>query len=136
MSKSNTFENDLLLKVFQDTDFSWDAITDLYLALHDADPGEAGNQQTNEVSYGSYARVAIARSAAGWDVVGNQASNDDLTLFPQASSGSVTVSYVSIGTLASGTGEILYSGALASPLPVVAGIQPLFEANALTVTED
>lgn len=136
MSKSNAFENDLLLKVFQDTAFSWDAITDLFLALHSADPGEAGNQTTNEVAYGSYARVTIARDATGWDVVGPVASNDDLAQFPQASSGSVTATHVSIGTLVSGAGEILYSGALNSSLPIATGIQPQFAAGALTVTED
>ncbi len=136
MSKSNAFENDLLLKVFQDTDFSWDAITDLFLSLHTADPGEAGSQTTNECAYGSYARQGILRAASGWDVAGNAASNDDLTQFPQCTSGSETITHVGIGTLVSGAGELLYSGALTTPLPVSSGIQPQFAANALTVTED
>ncbi len=136
MSKGNTTENDVLQKIFHDVDFSWDANTNLYIALHTADPGEAGNQQTSECAYGSYARQAVARDATGWDISGNQASNDDLIQFPEASSGSETITHVSIGTASSGAGQILYKGALASSRSVSTGIQPQFAANALTITED
>ena len=136
MSKSNTTENDILLKVFQATELSWDANTNLYVALHTGDPGEAGSQNTSEATYTSYARVTVARDATGWDVAGNQASNDDLLQFPQCTGGSNTVTHVSIGTAASGAGQILYSGALNAPLDVSNLIQPQFAANALTITED
>jgi hypothetical protein len=137
MSKGNTTENDILLKVFQATELSWSANASLYVALHSDDPGEAGTQSTNEITYGApYARQAILRTSDGWDVAGNQASNDDLIQFPQCTSGSATATYVSIGTLASGAGQIIYSGALNSPLAISTGIQPQFAANALTVTED
>ena len=136
MSKGNTTENDILLKVFQATELSWDGNTNLYVALHTADPGEAANQQTSEATYTSYARVTVARDATGWDVVGNQASNDDLLQFPQCTGGSNTLTHVSVGTAASGAGQILYSGALNAPLDVSNLIQPQFAANALTITED
>jgi len=136
VSKSNTTENDILLKVFQATELSWDANTNLYVALHTGDPGEAGSQNTSEATYTSYARVTVARDATGWDVAGNQASNDDLLQFPQCTGGSNTVTHVSIGTAASGAGQILYSGALNAPLDVSNLIQPQFAANALTITED
>lgn len=136
MSKGNTTENDVLIKIFQATELSWDANTDLYVALHTGDPGEAGSQTTSECAYGSYARQAVARDATGWDVVGNTASNDDLIQFPEASSGSETVSHVSIGTALSGAGQILYSGALAASRSVSTGIQPQFATAALTITED
>ena len=136
MSKGNTTENDVLLKIFQATELSWDANTDLYVALHTGDPGEGGSQTTSECAYGSYARQAVARDATGWDVVGNTASNDDLIQFPEASSGSETVSHVSIGTASSGAGQILYSGALSASRSVSTGIQPQFAIAALTITED
>lgn len=41
----------------------------LYVSLHTDDPGAGGDQTTNECAYTSYARVAVARSAAGWTVV-------------------------------------------------------------------
>lgn len=136
MSKGNTFENDLMLKVFQATEFSWDANTNLYVSLHTADPGEGGSQTTSEAAYGSYARQTVARDATGWDVSGNQASNDDLIQFPQCTSGSETLTHFAVGTAASGAGQILYSGALSSSLAVSSGIQPQFAANTLVVTED
>jgi hypothetical protein len=81
MSKGNTFENDLLLLIFNNTDIAdiGDAgglqnsatAGSLYIALHTADPGEAGNATTSESAYGSYARQAVARSGAGWTVSGN-----------------------------------------------------------------
>ena len=134
MSKGNTTENDILLKVFQATELSWDGNTNLYVALHTADPGEAGNQQTSEATYTSYARVTVARDATGWDVVGNQASNDGLVQFPQCTGGSNTITHVSVTPNAST--QILYSGALGSSLSVSNGIQPQFAIGALAVTED
>jgi hypothetical protein len=136
MSKGNTTENDVLTKIFQATEFSWDGNTNLYISLHTADPGEGGSQTTSECAYGSYARQAVARDATGWDVSGNQASNDDLIQFPEATSGSETITHVAIGTASSGAGQILYSGALNSSRSVSTGIQPQFAANALTITED
>jgi hypothetical protein len=61
MSKSNTFEADFLALVFLNTNIALvgdatglrgsSAAGDLYFALHSADPGEGGDQQTSEVSY-------------------------------------------------------------------------------------
>lgn len=136
MSKGNTTENDVLAKIFQDVDFPWDAGAILYVALHTGDPGEAGSQTTSECAYGAYARQAVARDATGWDLAGNVASNDDLIQFPQCSSGSETATHVSIGTTLAAAGQVLYSGALDSPLAISTGIQPQFAAGALEITED
>jgi hypothetical protein len=146
MSKGNTFENDLLLLIFNNTDIAdiGDAgglqnsatAGSLYATLHTGDPGEAGNATTNESAYGSYARVAVARSGAGWTVTGNQAVNAALIQFPECTSGSETITHVSITTASSGASKILYSGALSSSRAVSSGIQPQFAASALTVTED
>lgn len=147
MSKSNSFENSLLLLLFNNVDIEniGDAAGlqnsavagNFYVALHTADPGEAGNQTTNECSYTSYDRVAIARSGAGWTVSGNTSVNAALAQFPECTGGSETITYVSIGTSAYPTaGVILYSGALTASRSVSSGIQPQFAASALTVTED
>lgn len=111
-------------------------MTDLYVALHTGDPGEGGNQTTSECAYGSYARVAVARTGSGWTVSGNSATNAALIQFPQCSSGFETITHVSIGHLSSGAGTVLYKGALSASLAVSSGIQPQFAATALTVTED
>lgn len=136
MSKGNTTETDVLLSIFNATAFSWNANTDLYLALHTADPGEAGNQSTSEATYTSYARVTVARSAGGFTVSGNSASNTALAQFPQCTGGTSTVTYVSIGTASSGAGQILYSGALNASLAVSNLIQPQFAIGALVTQED
>lgn len=146
MGKSNAFENSLLLLLFNNTDIAniGDAAGiqnsatagSLYLALHTADPGEAGDQTTNECAYGSYARVAVARSAGGWTVSGATSSNTALAQFPECTSGSETITYVSIGMLSAGASVILYSGALTASRSVSSGIQPQFAALALVVTED
>lgn len=136
MSKGNTFENDVMLKVFQGTEFSWTAISYLYVSLHTADPGEGGNQTTSEATYTGYARVAVIRTSAGWTVSGNQASNTNLVTFGQATAGSNNITHVGIGTLASGTGQLLYSGAVNTPLTVASPIAPNFPVGTLVVTED
>lgn len=143
MSKGNTFENDLLKLIFNATaianiadNASSSPLTNLYLSLHTADPGEAGDQTTSEATYTSYARIAVARSGAGWTVSTNTAVNAALAQFPACTGGSNTITHVAIGTASSSTGKILYSGALNSSLSVSNGIQPQFAASALTVTED
>lgn len=146
MSKGNTFENDLLQLIFNNVDIAdiGDAgglqnsatAGSLYVALHTGDPGEAGTAATSESAYGSYARQAVARSGAGWTVSSNTASNAALIQFPECTSGSETITHVSITTASSGSSKILYSGALSASRAVSTGIQPQFAASALSVSED
>lgn len=146
MSKSNTFENDLLLLIFNNTDIAdiGDAgglqnsasAGSLYIALHTADPGEAGTAATSECAYTSYARVAVARSGAGWTVASNTSTNAALIQFSECTGGSETITHVSITVASSGASKILYSGALTASRSVSSGIQPQFAASALVVTED
>ncbi len=111
-------------------------LTNLYVSLHTADPGEGGSQTTNECAYGSYARVAVARSGSGWTVSGNTATNAALVQFPQCTSSSETATHVAVGTAASSTGKLLYKGALSASLAISSGIQPQFAAGSLQVSED
>lgn len=146
MSLTNTAEANLLNLLFLNID--WADIGDasglqnsatagsFYISLHTADPGEAGNQTTNETSYTSYARVAVARAGGGWTLTSTTISNTALVQFPQCTGGTSTVSHFGIGTDLSGTGNLLMKGALTSPLSVSNGIQPQFSAGALTVNVD
>lgn len=134
MSKGNTTETDLLAKIFTATAIPWDAVTDLDIHLHTADPGEAGTSATSEATYGGYALVTVSRNGSGWTVTGNTCVNDALIQFPQCSSGSNVLTHVSITPAAST--QILYSGALNASLSVSTGIQPQFAAGALSITED
>lgn len=136
MSIGNVTENDLNLLIFNGTALSWDANTNLYLALHTADPGESGSQTTSEATYTSYARIAVARSGSGFTVTNNTATNAALAQFPQCTGSSNTITHVSIGTASSGTGQIIASGALSSSLSVSTGIQPQFAGGALSFVLD
>jgi hypothetical protein len=135
MSFSNTAETAILNYIFVGTNVSWDGNTDLYIALHTADPGEAGSAITSEAAYGSYARATLTR-ASDFTVSGNQVSNANLEQFPQCTSGSETITYASIVTSSSGAGTIIVRAALNTSIPVSTGIQPQFAANALTFTLD
>ena len=146
MSASNAFETDQLKHIFQNT-----AITligdaagvlpsagagSLYIGLCTADPGEAGTQSTNEATYTGYARVAVARTSAAWGVTNGVASNLAVITFPACTGGSNTITHFSIGTSLSGTGYLLYKGALTGSLAVSNLIEPTFPASAITVTLD
>jgi len=142
MSKSNATENSILLLVFNATAWadlaendSSSPATNLYVALHTADPGEAGNASTSEASYTNYARVAVARSGSGWTVSGNSVTNAALVQFPQSGS-SQTLTHFSVTTASSGTSPILYSGELSASVPITSGGQPQFTAGQITITED
>lgn len=134
MSKSNATENDMLALIFTDVTPAWDGATDLEIHLHTADPGEGGTSATSECTYTGYAAVVVSRSGTGWTVTGSSCSNDALIQFPQCTGGTNTATHVSITP--AGSTQILYSGALNSPLSISNGIQPQFAPNALTITED
>jgi hypothetical protein len=145
MSKSNTFENELLLHIFNNADIALigDATGlrgstlagSLHFALHTADPTDAGTQTSSEISYTSYARVAVARSGAGFTVTGNSVSPAANVDFPQCSGGSGTATHFSVGTASSGAGKILYKGALSPTIAVSSGVIPRIETGT-TITED
>jgi fermentation-respiration switch protein FrsA (DUF1100 family) len=110
-------------------------LTNLFMSLHTADPGVGGTQSTNEVTYTGYARVAIPRTTAGWSVTGEVASLLANAVFPTctAAPGSAAT-FIGIGQSSSGTGELMYSGALSSNLNIAIGAAPIV-ASGSTITE-
>lgn len=142
MSKGDTFENDWLKLIFQGTAIANIAdnaaaspLTSLYVSLHTADPGEAGSQTTNETTYTSYARVAVARTAGGWTVTGNSVSPVATINFPACTGGTATITHAGVGTAASGADKLLYKGALSPIIAVSTGVTPQI-ATTSTITED
>jgi len=137
MSKSDTFENDLLKLIYNGTAIANIAdnaaaspLTNLWLALHTADPGEAGNQATLEIAYTPYARVAVARNSGAWVVVGSIVSPVLAILFARMTSGAGGIAtYASVGTAASGTGKILHSGLLTPGIVVSLGVRPILSTG-------
>lgn len=146
MSKTNSMENGMLLLFFNNTDFAnigdagglqnSAAAGSFYVSLHTSDPGEAGDQTTNEISYTGYARVAVARSGAGWTVSGNAVSNAAAITFGLCTAGSGTATHFGVGTALSAAGVLLYKGALSASLAISAGITPEFAIGDLDITED
>lgn len=142
MAKSTTTCNNFLKLIFNATAWATVAdnaastpLTNLYLSLHTADPGTGNSQTTNETSYTNYVRIALARTSGGWTVATNTATNAALAQFAQCGATGATLTHVAIGTAASGSGNVLYAGALNSSLAVANGIQPQFAALALVATE-
>lgn len=146
MSKGNTFENDLLALIFNATTIaniannaSTSPLTQLFVSLHTADPGEAGDQTTSECNYTSYARVGVNRNSGGWTVTGNSvspAANIDFANPSNSTNLPQTATHFAIGTASTGTGKVLYKGAL-SPSIVISntGVTPRITTGT-TITED
>lgn len=142
MSKGNTFENDLLRLIFNAVAIANIAdnaasspLTSLYVSLHTADPGEAGDQTTSETSYTSYARVAVARTSGGWTVTANSVSPAANIDFPASTGGTGTITWFGVGTAASGAGKLLYRGAISPTIAIANGVIPRL-TTATAITED
>lgn len=106
----------------------------LYLSLHSSSPGLSGTQSTNEVSYTGYARQSVARSGGAWTRTGADTSPTANVQFPSCTGGSVTATYAGIGTDATGSGTLLYYGAISPTIAISSGIIPIL-TNTSTITE-
>lgn len=144
--KGDTFESDLLKLIFQATaianiadNASSGPLVNLFVALHTADPQEAGDQTASEATYTGYARVSVARTSGGWTLSGTaptQVANAAAITFGLCTAGSNTITHFTVGVATSGASKILYGGALTASLAVSNGITPSFAIGALVITED
>ena len=142
MGKSTTTNNDLLKLIFNATAIANIAdnaatapLTSLFIALHTADPGAAGTQATSEITYTSYARVAVARTMGGWTASSASSTSPVAAItFPAGTGGTGTATFFSIGVAVSGATKILYSGAISPSIVTGNGIAPSL-ATTTTVTE-
>lgn len=145
MSKSDAFESALLALIFQNTNIAnigdatglrgAAAAGQLFVALHTADPGEAGTQTTNEVAYTGYARVGLARSSGAFTITGNSVSPAANVDFPACTAGSATATHFSIGVASTGAGMVLYKGAITPTIAIAAGVTPRL-ITSTAITED
>lgn len=146
MSATNAFETALLTLYFNNVDHAnigdaaglqnSTAAGVFEISLHTGDPGETGDQTTNEATYTPYARVAVARSAAGWTVSGANVSNAAAITFPACTSGSDTITHFGIGSASSGAGNLFFKGPLDASRAISAGITPSFAIGELDVDAD
>lgn len=146
MSKSDAFENDLMLLLFNNTNIAnlgdatgvrgSTAAGSMFVSLHTADPGEAGTQNTSETAYTGYARVAVARSSGGWTVTNNSVSpvaNIDFGLCTASPGGALT--HFGLGVSSSGANRLCYSGTITPNIAVAVNVIPRL-TTATAITED
>ncbi len=145
MSKGNTFETDILGLIFNATpiadlaaDDQTSPATTLTVALHTADPGEAGTQATSETAYTSYARQTVARTSGGWTVsspggVGTVSPVANID-FPECTAvPGAAITHFSVGTGVAS--KLLYSGTVSPNITVAVGVIPRLKTTS-TITED
>lgn len=141
--KSDTFENDILALIFNAvtiTNIATNAaspLTSLWVALHTADPGDAGTQGTSEGGYAQYTRIAVARTTTGWALTGNSISPVAAISFPQETATTTgTFTYASVGVTSGSTAsKILYAGALSPTINFGQNVTPSITTGS-SITED
>ena len=141
-AKGDAFEGTLMGLIFHATSIAGLAtnattapLTSLSVQLHTATPGDTGNMASSEAAYGAYARVGVARTTAGWVLTANSISPSTDIIFPQATSGSETITHFSVGnsTVAASTGVVFYYGTVTPNVAVSNGVTPrLTTATAIT----
>ncbi len=140
MSKSNTYENDLLKLYFNATAIADIAdndgtspATNLYVSLYTADPTDTASV-VNECAYTGYARVAVARTGAGWTVTGNSVSPAANIDFAEctASPGS-PVTHFGVSRAIAGAPD--YIGTVTPSITMAVGVIPRLKTTS-TITED
>lgn len=142
---SDSTENSVLALIFNATAWSNVAdntgtspLTQLAVALHTADPGDTGNQSTNEAAYTSYARVNTARTSGGWTVSGTNPTQvvpaANIT-FPAGTGGSGTVTHFSVGKTGGGATIIIVSGTVSPNIVTGNGVTPQLTTST-TITLD
>jgi hypothetical protein len=115
-------------------------LTNLYFALHTASPGASGNQSANEISYTGYSRVAVLRNTGSpaWTLTGTNpvsaSPNSNVTFGTSTGGTGGTITYFSLGSLASGAGVIYYYGTVTPNITVTTGVAPQL-TTASTITE-
>lgn len=113
--------------------------TQIGVSLHTADPGEAGDASTSEVTYTSYTRINVARTTGGWlETTGTVTPVANID-FPAGTGGSGTATFFatakSNATPPTGAQAILWSGTVTPNIVTGNGVTPRL-TTASTITLD
>lgn len=125
MPLTTTMANAVLNKIFRGVDFT--GYGTVYLALHTANPGDAGS---SEVTGGSYARAALSLAAAASRSMSNNALVDFVSM------PACTVTHVSLWSAASGGTLLWYSLSIGASIVCAAGDTCRMPISALTFTQN
>lgn len=131
MSISNTTENDILNLYYSATavanvadNAASSPLTNVHVALHTADPADAGTMSTSEAAYTSYARVNVARSS-GWSTATTGTISPAATIgFPACTGSTSTVTHFSTGKTGGGAAVVWFSGTVTPNISVSTGVTP------------
>jgi len=142
MSASDGFETSLLGLYFQAVAISTVAqniatspITQHWISLHTADPGDTGTQATSEATYTSYVRTAVTRGTTGWSVSGSTATPVANIDFAACTGSTNTITHFGIGRSSTGAGTLDISGTVTPNISVSSGVTPRL-TTATTVSVD
>lgn len=149
-SKSDAFENQLLLLLFNNTTIAniGDATGiegaatpgSLYVRLYSDAVATTDSVLGTELSYTGYVQygVAVARSGAGWTVSVSNASNAAAVTFGACTAGTVTAKYFAIWktNVDETAANRLSWGELDATLAISPGITPEFAIGDIDVNED
>lgn len=137
-SMSDVAEKAMLNYYLRNTSIGLDA-TNVWVALFTTNPTDSTTG--TEVSGGSYARVAVVRTGAGWDAASGTlgtTQNTSTITFATASASWGTVTGVGICLSLSGSlsTDLIWWGAVTTSKTVASGDTAIFAAGTLVVTQD
>lgn len=141
MSKADGYETSLLnlvlaAKTYTNVAVASTASTSIWVALHTADPGDAGDQTTSEISYTGYARKVTNRTTVDWVVASGSASPAAAITFATCTASStVSATHFSVGLSSSGAGTLLYSGTVTPNVSITTNVTASL-TTASAITED
>lgn len=142
MSISNAAESAILRLIYQAVawaNYADNAAsapeTNIVLALHTADPLDAGTLATSEIAYTGYARVNVARTSGGWSEASGSVSPVANIDFPAGTGGSGTATHFSTGKSGGGAAAALWQGTVTPNIVCGSGVTPRL-TTASTITLD
>jgi hypothetical protein len=113
--------------------------TNVGVSLHTADPGEAGDASTSEVTYTSYTRVNVARTTGGWTETTGSISPVATIAFPAGTGGSGTLTHFAVAksnaTPPTGAQALLWRGDVTPNIVSGNGVTPQLTTTS-TITLD
>jgi hypothetical protein len=140
-SMSDVYEKRVLDLIFRNANASATIplgldTTNVWVGLYTATPSDAGGG--TEVTGGSYARVAVARTGAGFNAATGAAAttaNTGAITFPTATAGWGTVTQFGIFDAAT-AGNMVFWGDLTNSKTVGSGDTVSFAGGTITITAD
>ena len=144
MSKTNTFEDEIMKLIFHNVGISnlGDATGivpstttgSLYIALYSVTPTDSTNG--TEATYTGYSRVSLARDNTKWTISGTdptRAENAVAITFPTSTS---TETINGVGICFTNVGNPKYFANFVTPLNVINGSIPTIQIGQLKINED